>query len=326
MTQSAPGHQGGRTLGEVGEFGLLRELLAGLPGSPAVSVGPGDDAAVFLVSGSAVVSTDMLVEGNHFRRDWAEAREIGHKAVAVNASDIEAMGARPVAMVVGLAAPATTPVAWVADLLAGMVDEATRAGLVLVGGDTTRGESVTIAVTVIGETDGQPPVLRSGAVPGQLVAFAGRLGWAAAGLTTLQRGFRSPRAAVAAQRMPEVPYGQGRVAADSGATAMIDVSDGLRSDLGHIARASGVVIDINSSLVPVDEPLRVVGQATGIDPLEFALTGGEDQALVATFDEGFVPEGWTTIGEVRRLPGGTDPCVLVDGTQPEGPGGWDHFS
>lgn len=313
------------TLGDVGEFGLLRDLLAQLPSSPAVSVGPGDDAAVFLVSGSAVVSTDMLVEGIHFRRDWSEPRDIGHKAVAVNGSDIEAMGARPVAMVIGLAAPAATPVAWVRELMLGINEEAAKAGLVLVGGDTTRGATVTISVTVIGETDGLAPVLRSGAVPGQVVAFAGRLGWAAAGLTTLQRGFRSPRAAVLAQRMPSVPYGQGRIAAESGATAMIDISDGLRGDLGHIARASSVVIDLDSSLIPIDEPLRVVGQATGVDPLSFALTGGEDQGLVATFDDGFVPEGWTIIGQVRRVPGDMEPVVLVDGIAPEGADGWDHF-
>ncbi|MBO1029872.1 thiamine-phosphate kinase [Tessaracoccus sp. SD287] len=314
------------TLGQIGEFGLLRDLLADLPSSPAVSVGPGDDAAVFLVSGSAVVSTDMLVEGVHFRRDWSEPREIGHKAVAVNASDIEAMGARPVAMVIGLGAPPHTPVAWVRELMVGITEEAAQANLVLVGGDTTRSADISISVTVIGETDGLAPVLRSGARPGQLVAFAGRLGWAAAGLTTLQRGFRSPRAAVMAQRMPQVPYGQGRIAAESGATAMIDISDGLRGDLGHIARASGVVIDLDTSLVPIDEPLRVVGQATGVDPLTFALGGGEDQGLVATFDPGFVPEGWTVIGEVRRVPGGMEPMVLVDGTAPEGPAGWDHFS
>lgn len=314
-----------RTLGEVGEFGLLRELLADLPTSPAVSVGVGDDAAVFLLSGSAVVSTDMLVEGVHFRRDWSGPREIGRKAIAVNASDIESMGARPVALVIGLGAPAETPVAWVKDLLSGIKEEAELAQVVLVGGDTTSAPQVTISVTVIGETDGRAPVLRSGALPGQLVAFTGRLGWAAAGLTALQRGFRSPRAAVTAQRVPEVPYGQGRIAADSGATAMIDISDGLRADLGHIAEASGVVIDIDASLVPIAEPLRVVGQATGIDPLQFALGGGEDQGLVATFDEGFVPDGWTTIGVVRRLPGDTDPVVLVNGEVPEGAAGWTHF-
>lgn len=320
-----PHHPAGPTLAEVGEFGLLRDLLADLPSAPAVSVGPGDDAAVFLVSGSAVVSTDVLVEGVHFRRDWSEAGDVGRKAVAVNASDLEAMGARPVALVLGLSAPADLPVAWVRDLLAGLREECGRAGLTLVGGDTTRSRDITLCVTVIGETDGRAPVLRSGARPGQVVAFAGRLGWAAAGLTTLQRGFRSPRAAVAAQRTPEVPYGQGRVAAEAGAGAMVDVSDGLRADLGHVARASGVLIDLDSSLVPVDEPLRVVGQATGTDPLAFALGGGEDQALAATFDEGFVPEGWTTIGRVLDLPAGAEPRVLVDGEDPEGQPGWDHF-
>ena len=323
-TGSTPG-PAGRTLGETGEFTLLRELLHDLPTSPAVSVGPGDDGAVFLVSGSAVVSADLLVEGVHFRRDWSEPADIGRKAIAVNASDLEAMGARPVSVVLGFSAPGDLPVQWVRDFLGGLVGEAGRAGLTLVGGDTTRSRDITIAITVIGETDGRPPVLRSGARPGQVVAFAGRLGWAGAGLTTLQRGFRSPRAAVAAQRTPEVPYGQGRIAAEAGASAMIDVSDGLRADLGHIAAASGVVIDIDSSLVPVDEPLRVVGQATGTDPLTFALTGGEDQALAATFDEGSVPEGWTVIGRVLDLSGRGEPIVLVDGEAPEGSGGWEHF-
>ncbi|MGA4507657.1 thiamine-phosphate kinase [Propionibacteriaceae bacterium G1746] len=325
MTPTDGATAAGATLGEVGEFGLLDDLLARVPATPAVSIGPGDDGAVFLVSGSAVVSTDMLVEGVHFKRDWSEAIDIGRKSIAVNASDIEAMGARPVAVVIGLGAPAQTPVQWMRGFMDGVLDEAERAGLALVGGDTTAARDITICVTVIGETDGLAPVRRAGAQPGQLVAFAGRLGWAAAGLTTLQRGFRSPRAAVAAQRSPEVPYGQGRLAAESGASAMIDVSDGLRADLGHIAAASGVVIDIDSSLVPVDEPLRVVGQATGIDPLRFALSGGEDQALAATFDEGFVPAGWTVIGRV--LPLGEDGAahVLVDGEVPEDPEGWVHF-
>ena len=314
-----------QTLAEKGEFGLIADLLADLPTSPAVSVGPGDDSAVFLVSGSAVVCTDVLVEGVHFRRDWSEARDIGRKAIAVNASDIEAMGARPVTAVLGFSAPGDLPVAWARDFLAGIVEEAERAGLVLVGGDTTRSRDITIGITLVGETDGRDPVQRSGARPGQLVAFVGRLGWAAAGLTTLQRGFRSPRAAVAAQRCPEVAYGQGRIAADAGAGAMIDVSDGLRQDLGHIAHASGVVIDLDTAAIPVDEPLRVVGQATGIDPLMFALTGGEDQALVATFDEGFVPADWTVIGRVLEVPSDGAPGVLIDGEEPEGAGGWDHF-
>lgn len=318
--------QGGPTVGDTGEFGLIGDVVRELPTSPAVSIGPGDDAAVFLVSGSAVVSTDLLVEGVHFRRDWSEAGDVGRKAIAVNASDLEAMGARPVTCVVGFSAPSDLPITWAREFFEGMRQESARAGIVLVGGDTTRSRDITVCVTVIGETDGLAPVTRSGATPGQVVAVTGRLGWAAAGLAALQRGFRSPRAAVSAQRCPEVPYGQGRVAAEAGAGAMVDVSDGLRADLGHVARASGVLIDLDSALVPVDEPLRVVGQATGTDPLRFALTGGEDQALVATFDEGFVPDGWTVLGRVLELPAGAEARVLVDGEDPEGPAGWDHFA
>lgn len=313
------------TVAEIGEFGLISELLADQPSSPAVSVGIGDDAAVFLLSGSAVTSTDMLVENVHFRRDWSEPDQVGRKAVAVNVADIEAMGARPVAMVVSLGTPHDLSAGWVEKFLAGLREEAAQAGVELVGGDTTRARDITISVTVIGHTDGVDPVLRSGARPGQQVAVIGRLGWAAAGLTALQRGFRSPRAAVNAQRVPEPPYGQGRVAALSGASAMIDVSDGLRADLGHIASASGVRIDLDSSALTPDDPVQVVGQATGIDPLTFVLTGGEDHGLAATFDEGFVPEGWRVVGRVLAPTADEPAVVVVDGELPEGPAGWAHF-
>ena len=130
--------QPGTTLADVGEMSMLRELLVDLPTSPAISVGAGDDAAVFLVNGSAVVSTDTLVEGNHFRRDWSTATDIGRKAVAVSVSDLEAMGAVPVTMVVAMSAPASLEISWVRDFLQGVLEEAERADISLVGGDTTR--------------------------------------------------------------------------------------------------------------------------------------------------------------------------------------------
>lgn len=310
------------TLATTGEFETIRQITRDLDMPPAVSLGPGDDAAAFLVNGSAVCSTDVLVEGVHFRRDWSSAEDVGRKAVAENVADLEAMGCYPVAMVVAFTAPGDLPMQWVREFMTGMRSEADAAGITLVGGDTSRSRDVTIAVTVIGETRGRAPVTRAGARPGDVVAIRGRLGWAAAGLTVLARGFRSPRAAVDAQRVPQVPYGEGRVAARAGATAMIDVSDGLLADLGHIAESSGVTIDIDSSSLEIGEPIRAVAAATGKDPLGFVLTGGEDHALAACFPEGTVPEDWAVIGRVHE----GEPVVLVDGAVHDGPGGWDHFA
>jgi thiamine-monophosphate kinase len=179
---------------------------------------------------------------------------------------------------------------------------------------------VVVAVTVIGGCT-QSPVLRSGARPGDVVALHGRQGWAAGGLAVLGRGFRSPRVLVEAYRRPEPPYDAGRVAAEAGATAMIDVSDGLLADAGHVAAASGVAIDVRTSAFEVPEPLQAVGAALGADPMRFLLTGGDDHPLLATFeDAGAVPEGWTVIGAVAEGAG-----VTVDGAEYEGPAGWTHF-
>ena len=314
-----------QTIGEVGEFELIDRLTRDLEHGAAVSVGPGDDAAVFLVNGSAVCSTDLLIEGVHFRTDWSGGADVGRKAVAVNVADLEAMGATPVSLVVALGAPADTPLTWVKEFMTGLREEAATAGISIVGGDTTSAAAITICVTVVGQTEGRSPVLRSGAGAGQVVATIGRLGWAASGLAVLRRGFRSPRAVVEAQRTPQVPYGQGRRAAEAGATAMCDVSDGLLADLGHIARASGVVIDIDTARLTIDEPLTVVAQATGVDPLTFVLTGGEDHALVACFDPGFVPDDWNVIGRVIEAAGEREAVVLVDGEPYDGVPGFRHF-
>ncbi|MFT8395588.1 thiamine-phosphate kinase, partial [Propionibacterium sp.] len=281
-----------QTVADVGEFGLIASIIRGLNSTPAVSVGPGDDGAVFLINGSAVTSTDILIEGVHFRRDWSSATEIGRKAVAVNAADLEAMGARPVSVVVSLGVPADLPARWVKDFATGFRAEADTAGLALVGGDTSAARDITISVTVIGETADLEPVLRSGATPGEVVAVCGRLGWAAAGLTALGRGFRSPRAAVDSQRVPVVPYGEGMRAARGGATAMIDVSDGLLADLNHIAQASQVWIDVESDAFKIADPVAAVASAVGKNPLDFVLTGGEDHALAACFPMGELPSGW----------------------------------
>jgi len=310
---------------DVGEFGMIGRVTSGLTMPPSVSVGPGDDGAVFLVNGSCVVSTDMFVEGVHFRRDWSDPGDIGRKVVAASVADIESMGATPSMLVIAIGMPRDTDEAWVDAFAHGVVTECDRATATLVGGDISSAPQVVITVTVIGETGGVTPVTRDGAAPGQLLAMVGRLGWAAAGLAALGRGFRSPKAVVEAHRFPLVPYGAGRDAALAGATAMIDVSDGLLADLGHIAEASDVVIDVDPARLTIPEPVAAVGQALGVDPLEYLLTGGEDHALVATFALGDVPKGWTIIGAVLA-PGRGSGSVLVGGRPWIGDTtGWHHF-
>jgi thiamine-monophosphate kinase len=314
-------HPTERTLADLGEFGLVEALAGRLPQGEHVVLGPGDDAAVVSVpDGRVVVSTDLLVEGRHFRRDWASASDIGHKAAAQNLSDINAMGGRATALTVGLAAPPELQVDWALELADGIAEEAALVGACVVGGDLTRAEEVMIAVTVLGTVDGEP-VRRSGARPGDVLALAGRQGWAAAGLAVLGRGFRSPRVLVEAHRRPEPPYEAGPQAREAGATAMIDVSDGLLADVGHLAAGSGVALDLRSDAFAVAEPLRAVGAALGADPLRFILAGGDDHALAATFPAGTpLPEGWVAIGEVTDGSG-----VTVDGAPYDGPTGHTHF-
>jgi len=157
----------------LGEFGLIEAIIARLPGGADVVLGPGDDAAVVrAVDGNVVVTTDLLVEGVHFRMDWSEARDVGHKAAAQNLADIAAMGARATALVVGLATPATLPQAWAFGLADGLGSEAARVGAAVVGGDVVSSDRLTIAVTALGTLDGRRPVTRAGAQPGDVVAVA----------------------------------------------------------------------------------------------------------------------------------------------------------
>jgi thiamine-monophosphate kinase len=309
------------TLADLGEFGLVDALKSRFPQGEHVLLGPGDDAAVVAVpDGRAVLSTDLLVDTRHFRRDWASALDIGHKAAAQNLSDINAMGGRATALTVGLATPPDLPVSWALELADGIAEEAALVGACVVGGDVTRADQLMVAITVLGAVEGEP-VRRSGARPGDVVAIAGRQGWAAAGLAVLSRGFRSPRVLVEAHRRPQPPYAAGPQAAALGATAMIDLSDGLLGDVAHICEASGVAIDVVSSRLEVAEPLRAVGAALGADPMLFILTGGDDHALVATFAPGTaLPAQWREIGAVQEGSG-----VTVDGAEYAGPAGHRHF-
>jgi thiamine-monophosphate kinase len=303
------------------EFGLIKRITAGLVGAESTLLGPGDDAAVVAApDGTVVASTDLLIENRHFRRDWSTANDIGHKAAARSLSDIAAMGAVPTALLVAFAAPGTLELDWVDGLVAGLREECGAVGAAVVGGDVAEAETITLAVTALGDLQGRQPVTLDRAKVGDVVAVAGRLGWAAAGFAVLGRGFRSPVQIVNAHRRPEPPYGEGPRAAALGATAMTDVSDGLVADLGHIADASAVRIDLRAEAIDLSAKLREVGAALNVDPLLWVLTGGEDYALAATFPRGVdLPPEWQIIGAVVEGEG-----VRVDGRRwPSG--GHEHY-
>jgi thiamine-monophosphate kinase len=261
-----------------------------------------------------VATTDLLVEGRHFRLDWSSPVDVGVKAAAQNLADVAAMGARPTALLVGLVAPASLPLEVLDGLADGLRIGALAGRAVVVGGDIVRGEQLTLAVTALGDLQGARPLARSGAEVGDAVVVAGRLGWSAAGLRLLQAGERSGPL-VDAHRRPAPPYAVGPALALLGATSLIDVSDGLAADLGHVAEASHVAMELSLA------ELRECG-APGVRDDEL-LRGGEDHALVGTVPAALVaqlPAGIRVVGRVVAGAGG----VRVDGELVQG--GWDHFS
>lgn len=320
------------TLRELGEFALIEAVTARFARGRDVIVGPGDDAAVLAArDGRVVVTTDLLIEGRHFRRDWSSGTDVGHKAAAQNLADVAAMGARPTGLFVGFAAPGELAVDWALAMADGLAAECATAGASVAGGDISSADLVMLGVTALGDLEGRSPVLRSGARPGDVVVVAGRLGWAQAGLALLTsadgggtgRAAADPRwaALVGAHRRPAPPYPLGPTLARHGATAMCDVSDGLLQDLGHIAAASGVAIDLRARAFGIDATMRAAGAALDADPLRWILTGGEDHALVACLPAGTAPPaGCWPVGRV-----GAGASVTVDGEVPSGALGWNHY-
>jgi thiamine-monophosphate kinase len=279
--------------------------------------------------GRVVATTDLLAEGRHFRLDWSGPADIGAKAAAQNLADVAAMGAEPSALLVGLATPGDLAVDWALDLVRGMIAECGRAGAAIAGGDITSSDSLVLAITALGNLAGRDPVTRSGARPGDVLAVAGRLGWSAGGLALLSAGrdrtgldVAARDELVAAHRRPQPPYAAGPQAARLGATSMIDISDGLVQDLGHVAAASGVRVDLDSGRLPGTGPLRTAAAALSVDWRDWALAGGEDHAIAATFGpEIQLPGEWIVIGTVHAGTG-----VLVDTRPWDRGGGWNHFA
>ena len=315
---------GHETLGSLGEAAVLARILPRLAPAASALLGPGDDAAVLATpDGRVVVTTDTLVEGPDFRLAWSTPYDLGWKAAAVNLADVAAMGATPTALVVALAAPVGTPVEYLELFADGLREACTELapGCGVVGGDLTASATLTVAVTALGDLGGRSAVLRTGARVGDRVAVCGDLGPAARGLALLMAEGRGPdgeadaaRAAavrarhpreVEAQLRPHPPIAAGPVAADAGASAMLDVSDGLLLDARRLATASGVRIDLDGSALPPD-----------------ALTAGEDHALLACFPAGVpLPQGFRTIGLVLAGEG-----VTLDGVLAVARGGWDPYA
>ncbi|BBZ75069.1 thiamine-monophosphate kinase [Mycolicibacterium anyangense] len=310
------------TLRDLGEFPMIDRLVTGRPQPPGVAVGPGDDAAVVSApDGRVVVTTDMLVENRHFRLDWSTPHDVGRKAIAQNAADVESMGARATAFVVAFGAPSDTSSRRAKELSDGMWAEVGKFGAGVVGGDLVASPYWVVSVTALGDLGGRAPVLRSGAKPGSVLAVAGELGRSAAGYMLWDKGIRQFDELRQWHLVPQPPYGQGVRAADAGALAMTDVSDGLLADVDQIARASAVVIDLfTDALRPDVDAVAAAAAATGTDPWSLVLSGGEDHALVACFDRE-VPDGWRVIGSV----GEGEPGVVVDGRPWTGPAGWQSF-
>lgn len=307
------------TVSQAGERQVLAEILARIPtGTPLL--GPGDDAAIVAApDGRFAVTVDTMIEGPDFRREWSTPRQLGSKAVTTNLSDIAAMGAAPTALVIALAVPRDTPVTWVTEFADGVAAQLLRLApeCGVVGGDLATAEHITISVTAFGDLQGRAPITRSGARAGDQVTVAGTLGLAAAGLHLLFGGVDDPL--VATQLAPESPITAGVTAAVSGATAMMDLSDGLLLDGDRLAAASGVALDFSRELLHAD--IARLAERFGTELAErFVLGGGEDHSLLATFvADAELPPPFRRIGTVRPGCG-----IRVDGESVD-PMGWDPF-
>ncbi|MFD6859453.1 thiamine-phosphate kinase [Rhodococcus sp. NPDC060090] len=310
------------TVAEVGEFPTIARAASGRRQPTTTLVGPGHDAAIVAAAdGRVAVSTDMLVEGRHFRLDWSSPYDVGRKAVAQNGADVAAMGARPIAFLVGLGCPPDTPVSVLDGISAGIGEAAEAIGAGVVGGDLVQADQVIVAVTVLGDLQGRAPLLRSEARAGDIVALAGSTGASAAGLALLEAEHTGFTDLVDAHRVPSPPYEAGVGAVLAGAHAGTDISDGLLADLGHIAVASAVAITVEQHTVEPGPRLTAAAEELGADPWGWVLTGGEDHALAACFPpEVELPDGWRRIGRVHEGSG-----VTVDGRTRESPGGWESF-
>ncbi len=334
------------TVGGLSEAELLQRIFPRLNPGPEASgsllLGPGDDAAIVAApDGRVVLSIDTQVADQDFRLKWnngyrTTGYDVGWKAAAQNLSDINAMGAVATSLVVSLTMPAETMVAWVEDFADGLTAGIRELGApqcAVAGGDLGRGAELAVSVAILGSLEGRRAVLRSGAQPGDTVALAGTVGRAAAGLALLESGTgvgalnAEQRALMDTQCRPQPPLAAGPLAREAGATAMMDISDGLVRDGNRMASASRAVLNLDpAALDRLAAPLRPASELLDVDPMAWVLGGGEDHGLLAAFPAGLrLPAGFTAIGSVEA-PASTDGPGVTIGGRPAGPGGWDHFA
>jgi thiamine-monophosphate kinase len=320
-----------RTTAEVriapqGELELIRRVRArlreaGADRSARLALGSGDDAAVVDAEGATAVSVDAMVEGVHFRLETASPRSVGRKALAAALSDLAAVGAAPTEAYVALGVPGELAEEACLELIDGFVEGAAEWSATLAGGDVTASPVLFASVTVVGElADADAAVRRDGASPGEAVAVTGELGGAAAGLLLLERPALAAEVPDAlAERLrdrqldPAPRLEAGQVLARCGATAMIDLSDGLGADAGHLARASGTRLDIDLPRVPVADGVAAVAAAAGVDPVELAVSRGEDYELLACLPPDAVAPAARALAEA-----GTELTVIGSVAEGEG--------
>lgn len=312
------------------EFEVIRRISGGLPEKPPEVVVPiGDDCAVLRIGGERwAVASDMLVYGHHFL-DWASPEEVGYKAVAVNVSDVAAMGGEPRFILCSGGAPDSGTAL---RCMEGVLEACREFGVYPLGGDTTGAEALTVDVTIIGGFPGSvEPVLRGGARAGDLLAVTGELGASAAGFLALQEVRRSEAERLVRRHLrPEPRVEAGRGAASAGVRAMIDLSDGLASDARHVCESSGVGCRIELDRLPVAEDTRAFAGAIGRDPEVLATTGGEDYELLIAAPEEALREvagscdvPVTVVGEVMAR---REVEFARGGEKLSGLSGWDHFA
>jgi thiamine-monophosphate kinase len=323
----------------------IRKVLSG--DAPGVAIGIGDDAAVVDTGRHhTILTTDMLVEAVHFELASASAHDIGHKALTVNVSDVAAMGGSPRFGLVSIGIPPDVETSWVIELYGGIREAAGEYGMAVIGGDTNRAGKVVLSVTVVGTVARDRAVTRSGASPGDRLVVTGSLGAAAGGLRLAQAEPHDVREALAsdwgrrlvqAHLRPVARVGEGETLASAGATAMIDISDGLALDLSRLCAESGVGATVMLADVPVAEGLEDLAKTFDgkLDPLDLALHGGEDYELLAALPRDVVDgaaeklaerygTGLSVVGTVTQE---SLRAVEEDGVErPLEPRGWDHFA
>jgi len=327
--------------GLAGENEIIERIIKHYARShPMLKKGIGDDAAVWLAPGAKefqLVTTDMLVEEIDFRREWITPHELGRKAIAVNLSDLGAMGARPRFFTVSLGMPGNVTNRQLREFYDGLTSCGFEHGAVLAGGDLSGADKITISITASGESENRKVLYRSGGRPGDLLYATGTLGKSAAGLKLLQQGITrsrsaSMREALRAHRTPEPRCAVGRWLAQSGnVRCMMDISDGLSADLPRMCAACGVDAEISVEKIPVFAESAL----WGCDPLELALSGGEDYELlfaVPRAKEQFLknmPAGFPPVARIGTMLEGNGKVWIAGGGKKWrrlAAGGFDHFS